>query len=72
MAEARIHRLSIAVLLVTFATGIAFAARTETELWPVVVGSGAIALAQLITVPAPSDSSSGSPSRWLFHCSQAR
>ena len=54
MAEARIHRLSIAVLLVTFATGIAFAARTETELWPVVVGSGAIALAQLITVPAPS------------------
>lgn len=54
MAESRIHRLSLVALLLTVAVGVVFAGLASGGLWPIALGAGAIALAQLITVPAPS------------------
>ncbi len=54
MAESRIHSVSVFVLLVTLAIGAAFSVRNDAAWWQVALGAGAIALAQLITVPAPS------------------
>lgn len=54
MAESRIHGVSVAALLVSLAIGTAFSVRSDAGWWVVALGAGAIATAQLVTVPAPS------------------